>query len=469
MMDISFLNLDDISIPNPPPYKIKTVEHTKIPSKEERIRILKNARYNLFNVPSEAVYIDLLTDSGTSAMSDLQWSAMMRGDEAYASARSFFNLQEAVQEIMGYRHVIPTHQGRAAEFLFFKALELKPGDYAISNQFFDTTHANVIDRGATPVNLVIDDAYDVNKEVPFKGNVDLKKVESFLSEHENRVKIIILTITNNSGGGQPVSLDNIQKLGELARDHGVPFFLDAARFAENAYFNKIRDPKYKDWSVKKIARAMFDAADGVLVSAKKDFLVNIGGLIALNDKELYQKIRRIMVITEGFPTYGGLAGRDLEAMAQGIREVLDEEYLRYRIEQVALLGKLLDNNGVPVLKPFGGHGVYLDGLTFAPHIPRDQWPSQAVTCAIYEQGAIRATEIGSLVFAEKDENGNWLWPKLDFIRLAIPRRVYLLDHIFYIAKTIVELKENAEKIKGLRMTYEPPILRHFNAEFEPIE
>ncbi len=468
-MDISFLNVDGITIPEPPPYKIKTVEFTRIPTKDERTKILREARYNLFNVPSEAIYLDLLTDSGTAAMSDLQWSALMRGDEAYASARSFFNFRKAIQEIMGYNYVIPTHQGRAAEFLFFKALELGPGDYALSNQFFDTTHANIVNRGAKAIDLVIEDAYDVQKELPFKGDIDLKKVEQFLSDYPGKVKTIILTITNNSGGGQPVSLDNIQKLGTLAKEYNVPFFLDAARFAENAYFIKTRDPRYADWSIPKIARAMFDAADGVLVSAKKDCLVNIGGFIALNDKELYQKIRRIMVITEGFPTYGGLAGRDLEAMAQGIREVLNEEYLRYRVEQVTLLGQLLDKNGVPVLKPFGGHGIYLDGLAFAPHIPREQWPSQAVTCAIYEQGAIRATEIGSLVFAEKDENGNWIWPKLDFIRLAIPRRVYLLDHIFYIAKNIVELKDNADQIKGLNMTYAPPILKHFNAEFELVE
>ncbi len=459
---------EGIEFPTPPPYKIKMIEYTNLPSLEERRQVLREAGYNVFNIPSEKIYIDLLTDSGTSAMSDLQWSALMRGDEAYASAKSFFHLKDAIQEIMGFNYVIPTHQGRAAEYLMFRALDLKPNEYALSNQFFDTTRANVEVLGATAVDLVNEDAYDVTKEVPFKGNIDLQKVEAFLSEHHERVKIIVLTITNNSGGGQPVSMENIRKLGELAHEFKVPYFLDAARFAENAYFIKMRENGYQDKTIKEIAREMFSYADGVLVSAKKDGLVNIGGFIALNDKDLYWKIRQLMVVTEGFPTYGGLAGRDLEALAQGLKEVLDERYLQSRVEQVAFLGKLLDKNGVPLLKPFGGHGIYLDGLRFVPHIPREQWPSQAVVCAIYEHSAIRTVEIGSLIFAKKDANGVWQWPKLDFIRLAIPRRVYTLDHMLYIAQSISDLYKQRENIKGLRMTFEPPVLRHFNALFEPV-
>ncbi len=463
------MNFEEVELPTPPPYRIKMVEFTELPSLEERRQVLRRAGYNVFNIPSEKIYIDLLTDSGTSAMSDLQWSALMRGDEAYASAKSFFNLQQVVQDIMGYKYVIPAHQGRAAEYLMFRALDLKKGDYALSNQFFDTTRANVEVRGAVAMDLVIEDAYDLTKEVPFKGDIDLKKVESFLTEHGGKVKVIVLTITNNSGGGQPVSMKNIKGLGELAREFKVPFFLDAARFAENAYFIKLREKGYEDKSIKDIAKEMFSAADGVLVSAKKDGLVNIGGFIALNDRDLYWKIRQLMVVTEGFPTYGGLAGRDLEALAQGLKEVLNERYLQSRIEQVAFLGKLLERQGVPLLKPYGGHGVYLDGLNFAPHIPREQWPSHAVVCAIYEHSAIRCVEIGSLMFAKKDRKGEWIWPKLDFIRLAIPRRVYTLDHIFYIARSIGELYKQRDEIKGLRMTFEPSVLRHFNALFEPIE
>ena len=462
------MDFEGIEFPTPPPYKIKMVEFTELPSLEERQKVLREAGYNVFNIPSEKIYIDLLTDSGTSAMSDLQWGALMRGDEAYASARSFFNLQRTIQEIMGFRYVIPVHQGRAAEYLMFRVLGLEKGDYALSNQFFDTTRANVEVRGATAVDLVVEDAYDITKEIPFKGNIDLKKVENFLAERGERVKVIVLTITNNSGGGQPVSMENIKKLGEIAKEFKVPFFLDAARFAENAYFIKLREKGFEDKSVKDIAREMFSAADGVLVSAKKDGLVNIGGFIALNDRNLYWRIRQSMVVTEGFPTYGGLAGRDLEALAQGLREVLNERYLQSRIEQVAFLGKLLEKRGIQVLKPCGGHGVYLDGLSFVPHIPREQWPSHAVVCAIYEHSAIRCVEIGSLMFAKRNGNGEWSWPKLDLIRLAIPRRVYTLDHIIYIARSIGELYKRRDDIKGLKMTFEPPMLRHFNALFEPV-
>ncbi|MBO8181656.1 MAG: tryptophanase [Archaeoglobus sp.] len=471
-MDFNKIGLSSLSdfpdLPTPPPYKIKMVEFTEIPPIEERRKILKEAGYNVFNIPSEKIYIDLLTDSGTSAMSDQQWSALMRGDEAYASARSFFRLKEVIHEVMGYEYVIPTHQGRAAEYLTFNALDLKKGDFAVSNQFFDTTRANVEVRGAKAVDLVVEEAYDLKRELPFKGNIDIEKLESFVSENEGKVKIIVLTVTNNSGGGQPVSMENIRQISEIARENNIPFFLDAARFAENVYFIKNRERGYGDRDLKEIAREMFSLADGVLVSGKKDGLVNIGGFIALNDKELYWKIRQLMVVTEGFPTYGGLAGRDLEALAQGLREVLNEHYLRSRIEQVAFLGKLLEKQGVPLLKPFGGHGIYLDGLSFASHLPREQWPSHATACAIYEYSAIRTVEIGSLMFAEK-KDGEWIWPKLDLIRLAIPRRVYTLDHIFYIANSIGELYRNRHEIKGLRMTFEPPVLRHFNALFEPIE
>lgn len=461
------MEFEGIELPTPPPYKIKVVEYTHMPPADGRREVLKKAGYNVFNIPSEKIYIDLLTDSGTSAMSDLQWGALMRGDEAYASAKSFFRLKGVVEEITGYKYLIPTHQGRSAEYLMFKALGLKNGDYALSNQFFDTTRANIESRGATALDLVVDEAYEIRNEHPFKGNIDIGKVEDILSENGDRVKVIVLTITNNSGGGQPVSMKNIEAVSELAKEYKIPFFLDSARFAENAYFIKVREKGYGDMDIRDIAREMFSFADGILMSGKKDGLVNIGGFIALNDKSLYDRIRQLMVVTEGFPTYGGLAGRDLEALAQGLKEVLDERYLRSRVEQVAFLGKLLEKQGVPVLKSFGGHGVYLDGLKFAEHLPREQWPSHATVCAIYEHSAIRVVEVGSVMFAKKDGE-RWIWPRLDLIRLAVPRRVYMLDHMIYIAKSIGELYRNRECIRGLRMVFEPPVLRHFNALFEPV-
>ncbi|RMG64556.1 MAG: tryptophanase [Calditrichaeota bacterium] len=452
------------------PFRIKAVEPIQFPSREQREAVLHNAGFNLFNIPAEAVFIDLLTDSGTSAMSDHQWAGLMLGDESYAQCRNFFHLQETVQEVMGFPIVIPTHQGRAAEHLLFQTL-VKPGDVVPNNIHFDTTRANVEFRQAVALDCAIDETFDPDKEHPFKGNMDPAKLRAAIETHGvEKIPLVMLTITNNSGGGQPVSMANVREIAGICRQHGLPLFLDAARFAENCYFIKQREPAYRDKSIAEIARELFSLADGCTMSAKKDALVNIGGFIALRDEALAGRIRNFLILMEGFPTYGGLAGRDLETMARGLREVLDERYLEYRIGQVRYLGNLLETAGIPVLKPFGGHAVYLNALPFAPHLPRAQFPGQAVAVALYREGAVRSVEIGSLMFARhKPGSEAWEFPRLELVRLAIPRRVYTTSHLDFVAETVYKIWQNRQQLRGLRLVYEPPFLRHFTARLEELD
>jgi tryptophanase len=452
---------------NPPPFKIKTIEPIKMTTREERKLWLEEAGYNIFNIAAENVYIDLLTDSGTSAMSDYQWAGIMMGDESYAHCKNYFNFVAIVQEITGYKFVIPTHQGRSAENLICHAFNLDQSKITISNQFFDTTRANIETSGARALELVIQEALDPSIILDFKGNIDCDALEEII-EKEKNIALIVLTITNNTGGGQPVSLENIIKVSKIARSNKIPFFLDAARFAENAYFIKLREEKYKSLTPKKIAQKMFSCADGCFISAKKDGLVNIGGFIALNDEKLYLRIKERMVIVEGFPTYGGLAGRDLEAIARGLSEVLSEDYLKYRYEQLQYLGNGLIQGGVPILLPVGGHSVNLDTLEFLPHIPRSQFPGWALTNALYERYGIRSVELGTIVFGRKKADGTWQYPELELVRLAIPRRVYSQEHLNYVIDSVIDLYDHGSEISGYEMSYDPGVLRHFTARFKPI-
>ncbi|MHA1995619.1 MAG: tryptophanase [Candidatus Hodarchaeales archaeon] len=451
----------------PPPFKIKMVEPIQLTTLAERKEYLKAAGYNIFNIPAEKVYIDLLTDSGTSAMSDNQWSGLMLGDESYAQCKNFYNLRSVVKEITGFEFIIPTHQGRSAENLVCYALNLDKTKIAVSNQFFDTTRANIESIGAKAHDLVIPEAYNTSIHHDFKGNMDTNALENFLNQNSN-VVVIILTVTNNTGGGQPVSLRNIEDVSKLAKKYDLPFFLDAARFAENAYFIKLREKEYSELTPKQIAQKMFSYTDGCMMSAKKDGLVNIGGFIALNNKDTYNRIKERMVITEGFPTYGGLAGRDLEALARGLTEVLSEDYLRYRYQQLQYLGNNLVKANIPVLLPVGGHSVNLDALRFLPHIPQSQFPGWALTIALYEKYGIRSVELGSVMFAHQKEDQTWVYPDLELVRLAIPRRVYSREHLDYVCQSIIDLYKSKEEIMGLKMIYDPGLLRHFNALFEPI-
>ncbi|NHJ01927.1 MAG: tryptophanase [Candidatus Heimdallarchaeota archaeon] len=450
----------------PPPFKIKVVEPIKIIPQKERKLSLEAAGYNIFNVASENVYIDLLTDSGTSAMSDFQWAGLLQGDEAYAQCKNFFHLEKVIKEITGYKYVIPTHQGRSAENLICFAYNLNNAKMAVSNQFFDTTKANIETTGAKTLDLVIHEAYDTSLVLDFKGNLDTNALKNTIEKYEN-IALIVLTITNNTGGGQPVSMKNIAEVSKIAKSNNIPFILDAARFAENAYFIKLREKGYGEKTPRAIAREMFSYADGCMVSAKKDGLVNIGGFIALNDENMFNKIKERMVIIEGFPTYGGLAGRDLEAMARGLEEVLSEDYLEYRYNQLQYLGNSLAEFGIPVLQPIGGHSVNLDALKFLPHIPQSQFPAWALVNTLYERYGIRAVELGSVMFARK-ENNIWIYPKLELVRLAIPRRVYSQEHLNYVIDSIVDLYQHGSEISGYEITYDPGVLRHFNARFKPI-
>jgi tryptophanase len=451
------------------PFRIKTVERIKITSRREREEILKQAGFNVFNIPAEKVFIDLLTDSGTSAMSDNQWAGMMVGDESYAGAKNFFHFQDTVRNIFCFKHVIPTHQGRAAERILFETL-LKKGDSVPSNIHFDTTRANIEVRGAEAVDLVIDEAYDPDSEHPFKGNMDVEKLKKFMEKKgRERIPLVMLTITNNSGGGQPVSVKNIKEVSQVCKKYRIPLFFDACRFAENAYFVKMREKGYEKKSVLEIAQEIFSYGQGATMSAKKDALVNIGGFVTLDDDLLAEKLKNQLIISEGFPTYGGLAGRDLEAIARGLEEVLEEDYLEYRINQVAYLARLLDEAGIPIFKPVGGHAVYLLADRFLPHIPRHQYPGWALTVALYREAGIRAVEIGGVMFAKKDKKtGREVFPKLELVRLAIPRRVYTSAHLDYVAEAIIELYKNRDKIRGLRIVRESPYLRHFTAQLEEV-
>lgn len=454
----------------PEPFKIKSVERINLPDREEREKRIREAGFNVFFLPAESIYIDLLTDSGTSAMSDRQWAGMMLGDESYAGSRNYAHFEQTIHRITGFAHVIPTHQGRAAENILFSTL-VQAGQLVPNNIHFDTTRANVLNAGGTPVDLVIEEGLHPDVLHPFKGNVDVGKLEALVRRHGvEKIPLVMVTVTNNSGGGQPVSMENIRRVSQILKAHGIPLFLDACRFAENAYFIQQREPGYGKKSVAEIAREMFSYADGCTMSAKKDGLVNIGGFLAANDADLAREFKNRLILQEGFPTYGGLAGRDLEAIARGLEEVLDERYLAYRIGQVRYLAERLTALGVPVLQPPGGHAVYLDARAFLPHIPQSQFPAQALVVALYREGAIRAVEIGSLMFASRDpETGETVYPKLELVRLAIPRRVYTNLHLEYVAEVIGEIYRKRDQLKGLRITYEAPTLRHFTARLEEVE
>jgi tyrosine phenol-lyase len=451
------------------PFRIKVVEPIKKTSRPERDRLIREAGYNVFEIPAEAIYVDLLTDSGTSAMSDNQWAGIMLGDESYAGSKNYYHFEESIKSIFGFRQVIPTHQGRMAENLLFWVC-VKPGDLVPNNIHFDTTRANVEYKKGIALNLVIEEGLDPHSEHPFKGNMDVAKLEALIEQHgRERIPLVMLTITNNSGGGQPVSMQNVRATSAVCRQHGIPFFFDACRFAENCYFIKEREPEFKNTPVRDIARELFGYGDGCTMSAKKDGLVNIGGFLAMNNEEWAQKVTQLLILVEGFPTYGGLAGRDLEAVARGLQEVLNEDYLAFRIGQVRYLGNLLAEAGVPIVKPIGGHAVYLNAREFLPHIPQSHFPAQALTVALYREAGIRAVEIGSLMFARPDpESGEVKYPELELVRLAIPRRVYTTMHMNYVAESIIDIYNKRERVRGLRLVYEAPYLRHFTARLEEL-
>jgi tryptophanase len=447
------------------PFRIKSVQTIRHTTEAERAVALEAAGYNLFLLKSEDVLIDLLTDSGTGAMSDAQWGAMMRGDESYAGAPSFYRFEEAVQEITQLKHVIPTHQGRAAERILFGST-LRSGDIVPNNTHFDTTRANVEYLGATALDIPIAEGRQPQLTHPFKGNIDLEELEKTLAENHGRVPLAMITVTNNSGGGQPVSMANIRQASDICRRHGVPLFLDACRFAENAWFIKMRETGYGDKTPLAIAREMFSYVDGCTMSAKKDGLANIGGFLALNDDQLAQQCKNQLILTEGFPTYGGLAGYDLEAIAVGLHEVVDEDYLEYRIRSVAYLGDILINAGVPMVQPPGGHAIYLDAKAMLPHIPQSQYPAWALSLVLYLEGGIRSVAIDSVMFGLQPD-GREVPAAMELVRLAFPRRVYTQSHVDYVAEVLLYVYERRELIGGVRIVEAPPVLRHFTARLEP--
>ncbi len=451
------------------PFRIKVVEKIYLTTEEERKVFLKNAHYNPFLLHSNEVVIDLLTDSGTSAMSSEQWAGIMRGDESYAGASSWLRMEKAVIDLTGYPYVLPTHQGRAAEHLLYTKIGGK-GKYFLSNTHFDTTRANIEFSGATAIDLPIEEGKHPEVIHPFKGNLDTKKlVENIEKYGAGNIAAVILTVTNNSGGGQPVSMANAREVSAICQRYGVRFILDACRIAENAWYIHDHEEGYQNKSYREIAQEMFGLADGCVMSAKKDALVNMGGFLALKDLELALQCRTVLIISEGYATYGGLSGRDMEAIAQGLEEVFDPDYLNYRIRSTAYLGEHLDALGVPVIKPIGGHAVYIDAKSFYPHIPPHQFPGQALVCELYLKAGIRSCEIGSVMFGRNDEHGNFVPSEMELVRLAIPRRVYTQSHVDYVIESFAEVIQGREKAKGFRITYEPPFLRHFTAKFEPVD
>ncbi|WP_456446707.1 tryptophanase [Oceanithermus sp.] len=447
------------------PFRIKAVEPIKMTTPAERRALIERVGFNLFKLPAEDVIIDLLTDSGTSAMSSAQWGALMQGDESYAGARSWYRFERAVKEIFGFEHVIPTHQGRAAERILFGVL-VKPGHVVPSNTHFDTTRANIEFAGGRAVDLPAPEAADPASRAPFKGDMDVRALEALIAEvGPERIPVIMLTVTNNSGGGQPVSMANIKAVARIARTHGIPFYIDACRFAENAWFIKLREPGYADKTPREIAREMFSYADGATMSAKKDAFANIGGFLVTNDGDLAAQERDLLILTEGFPTYGGLAGRDLEAIAVGLDEVLEEDYLNYRIVSTAYVANKLDEAGVPVMLPAGGHAVYLDARRFLPHVPPLEYPGQALSVELYVEGGVRGVEIGTVMFGKDPHTGEEKPAHWDLVRLAIPRRVYTQSHMDYVVEAVAQVYERREEIGGMRIVREPRFLRHFSAEF----
>ena len=442
------------------PFRIKSVEPIRWTTRVEREALLKHADYNLFLLPASDVLIDLLTDSGTGAMSTHQWAAVMEGDESYAGSKSFDRFRDSVRGICGYRHVIPTHQGRAAERILF-GVACKKGDIVPNNTHFDTTRANVEFVGAEAVDLLIPEGKDPASKHPFKGNMDIAALEGLIARvGRERIPLVMLTVTNNSGGGQPVSIENIRQVSAICHHHGIPLYFDACRFAENAYFIKLREIGYESKTPKEIARTMFGYGDGCTMSAKKDGMANIGGFLCTNNDFLAQQEKDLLILTEGYPTYGGLAGRDLEAIAVGVEEALEEDYLRYRIASIAYLGNHLSEQGVPLVQPPGGHAIYLDARAFLAHIPPAQFPGVALAAEIYLEGGIRSVEIGTLMFGAAAQ--------MDLVRLAIPRRVYTQSHIDYVVEIILEVWKKRDSIRGLKLTYEAPFLRHFSARLEPV-
>src|SRR3954452_5063581 len=443
------------------PFRIKSVEPIRRTTRQQRESLLRNAAYNLFLLPADDVLIDLLTDSGTGAMSTYQWGAIMEGDESYAGSKSYVRFRDSVQDIFGFKHGIPTHQGRAAERILFATM-VKKGDIVPNNTHFDTTRANLEQAGGGALDLVIPEGKQPSLVHPFKGNMDVPALEALIQRvGRERIPVVMLTITNNSGGGQPVSMENAKAVSAVCRKHRIPLYFDACRFAENSYFIKLREKGYENHTPKQIAQEMFALGDGCTMSAKKDGMANIGGFLCTNDDVLAQQEKDLLILTEGYPTYGGLAGRDLEAIAVGLQEALQEDYLRYRIASTAYLGTHIASHGVPIVQPPGGHAIYIDARAFLSHIPADQFPGIALACELYLEGGVRSVEIGSLMFGAAAQ--------MDLVRLAIPRRVYTQSHIDYVVEVILGVWKKRNSIQGLRLTYEAPFLRHFTAKLEPVE
>jgi tryptophanase len=452
----------------PEPYRIKSVEPIRLLDPKQREQRLQRANYNVFKIDARDIYIDLLTDSGTSAMSNRQWAALMMGDESYAGAESFRHFESTVKEITGQRFVIPTHQGRSAENMMFTTC-VRRGQYVLNNTHFDTTRGNTLHKGGIPVDFPCAESTS-HQEHPFKGNMDIMRLEEFIHQQGvDKIAMVIMTITNNSVGGQPVSMENIRQTAAICKRHHLPFYFDCARFAENAFFIKQREPGYENASVASIVNEMFSYVDGAMMSAKKDGLANMGGFIALDDEQLYERLTELMILIEGFPTYGGLAGRDMEILAVGLREVLDEDYLAFRVGQVAYFGQQLKAAGAPIVEPTGGHAVFVDAGRFLPHIPAEQLPGQSLTIELYRQGGVRAVEIGSTMFGETDpDTGKSTTAPAELVRLAMPRRVYTNTHYDYIADIVAGIARTKGALTGYKITRQPRFLRHFTCDLAPV-
>ena len=451
------------------PFKIKVVEPVNIPNEKRRKKAIREAGFNTFLLLSDDVFIDLLTDSGTAAMSDNQWAGMMLGDEAYAGSKNFYNLENAVQEVLGYRYIVPTHQGRGAEHLMYSTLT-KKGQLVPRNMYFTTSKVHVELAGGKMVDAIIDEAHDPYNPHPFKGNMDLKKIQKYIDDDgPENIAFVNVEMNVNMAGGQPVSMENLRKVKKLCDEYNIKVIFDATRSSENAFFIREREKEYKDIPIIDILNEMMSYSDGCIYSSKKDCLVNIGGFLATHDKQIFEKTRSMVVVYEGLHTYGGMAGRDMEAVARGLREGAQYEYLNYRVNQVRYLGDLLEKNSIPIVKPIGGHAVFLDALHFLPHLPRDQWPAQTLSAAIYEDSGVRSMERGAVSKGRDKKTGENIFPKLELVRLTIPRRVYTNTHMEYVANSIINLYEKKEAIPGLKMVYEPEYLRFFQARFEQVK